>query len=141
MTKTSTFQAAAELEAVRDKPILVTGAAGFIGYHVSKRLLNDGYEVVGVDSVNSYYDPRLKRARLDQLETSPGFRFHRIDIAERGPTKSLFENERPGLVVHLAAQAGVRYSIENPHAYGDSNLQGFLNILEGCRHISVRHLL
>jgi UDP-glucuronate 4-epimerase len=141
MIETSTFQAAAELEAVLHRPVLVTGAAGFIGYHVAKRLLKDGYDVVGVDSVNSYYDPRLKMARLDELGTSRSFRFHRINIAECGSTASLFEKERPGLVVHLAAQAGVRYSIENPHAYGDSNLQGFLNILEGCRHTDVRHLL
>jgi UDP-glucuronate 4-epimerase len=141
MTATDIFQAAAELDAVRHRPILVTGAAGFIGYHVSKRLLSAGYQVVGADSLNAYYDPQLKQARLAELRRSQGFRFHQIDIADRAATASLFEAELPGLVVNLAAQAGVRYSIENPHAYVDSNLQGFLNILEGCRQTGVRHLL
>lgn len=141
MTQTSTFQAAVELNAVRHRPVFVTGAAGFIGYHVANRLLGAGYQVVGIDSLNAYYDPRLKKARLDNLRTSQAFRFHKIDIADRASTASLFEAERPGLVVHLAAQAGVRYSIENPYAYIDSNLQGFMNILEGCRHTDVKHLL
>ena len=141
MTGTDIFRAAAELDAVRHRPILVTGAAGFIGYHVSKRLLAAGYQVVGADNLNAYYDPQLKRARLADLTSSPGFRFHQVDITDRTATSSLFEAERPGLVVNLAAQAGVRYSIENPHAYVDSNLQGFLNILEGCRQTDVKHLL
>jgi UDP-glucuronate 4-epimerase len=141
MTETSDFRAAVELDAVRQRPVLVTGAAGFIGYHVAGRLLTAGYQVVGADSLNAYYDPRLKKARLANLETSQTFRFHRVDLADRASTAALFEAARPGLVVHLAAQAGVRYSIENPHAYVDSNLQGFINILEGCRRTDVRHLL
>jgi UDP-glucuronate 4-epimerase len=141
MTETSDFRAAVELDAVRQRPVLVTGAAGFIGYHVAKRLQTAGYQVVGADSLNAYYDPRLKKARLANLEANQTFRFYQIDLADRASTASLFEAERPGLVVHLAAQAGVRYSIENPHAYVDSNLQGFLNILEGCRRVEVQHLL
>ena len=123
------------------RSVLVTGAAGFIGYHVAKRLLDGGHLVVGVDNMNTYYDPALKAARLNLLQASASFRFHRIDIADRNAMSSLFETERPDLVVHLAAQAGVRYSIENPQAYSDLNLGGFLNILEGCRHANVRHLL
>lgn len=141
MTELNIFPAAVDLHAVLKRPILVTGAAGFIGYHVAKRLLESGYQVVGVDSLNAYYDPRLKNARLLNLQASQAFRFHQMDIADRAATTALFEAERAGLVVHLAAQAGVRYSIENPHAYVDANLQGFLNILEGCRHTEVRHLL
>jgi UDP-glucuronate 4-epimerase len=141
MSETTTLHVAGEIDAVRQRPVLVTGAAGFIGYHVAQRLLADRWQVVGADSLNAYYDPRLKKARLEKLETSRAFRFQRIDIADREATASLFKTERPGLVVHLAAQAGVRYSIENPYAYGDANLQGFLNILEGCRHNEVRHLL
>ena len=121
--------------------VLVTGAAGFIGYHVSLRLLEAGHEVVGVDNINNYYDPRLKQDRLSQLMAREGFRFHRSDISDRAVTSAIFERERPGLVAHLAAQAGVRYSIENPYAYADANLQGFMNILEACRHGDVRHLL
>lgn len=119
---------------------LVTGAAGFIGFHVSRRLLQRGDEVVGLDNLNDYYDVRLKNARLAQLDGSERFRFVRADLADRGALEPLFAEDAPEVVIHLAAQAGVRYSIENPHAYVDSNLVGFLNILEGCRHQGVRHL-
>ena len=119
---------------------LVTGAAGFIGFHVSRRLLARGEQVVGLDNVNDYYDVRLKYARLAQLEAEPQFRFVKADLAERAALQQLFASERPEVVIHLAAQAGVRYSLENPHAYVDSNLVGFINILEGCRHHGVRHL-
>ena len=122
------------------KPVLVTGAAGFIGFHVARALLTQGRAVVGVDNLNSYYDPKLKDARLAVLARLPGFRFEKLDLADRAGTKALFEAVRPELVIHLAAQAGVRYSLENPHAYVDANLVGFLNVLEGCRHGRVRHL-
>lgn len=121
--------------------ILVTGAAGFIGMHVSLELLRRGEEVVGLDNVNDYYEPSLKQARLDQLTTYSNFRFIRKDIADRTAMSKLFESESFDKVVHLAAQAGVRYSIQNPHAYADSNLVGFLNVLEGCRHNHVQHLV
>lgn len=123
------------------KPVLVTGAAGFIGAALTERLLGEGLEVVGLDSVNDYYDPRLKRARLARLEPSPGFRFVQLDLADRVAAAAFFAAERFGHIVHLAAQAGVRYSLENPHAYLDSNLAGFLNILEGCRHGRPAHLV
>ena len=119
---------------------LVTGAAGFIGYHVSKRLLEAGHQVVGIDNLNDYYDVNLKQARLDLL-AQPSFHFHKIDLADREGMASLFASEHFERVIHLAAQAGVRYSLENPHAYADSNLTGFLNILEGCRHNKIQHLL
>ncbi len=121
--------------------ILVTGAAGFIGYHLSKRFLNAGDAVVGIDNVNDYYDVNLKMARLALLKENPSFRFVRMDIADREGMADLFLKEPFELVVHLAAQAGVRYSIINPYAYVDSNLVGFINILEGCRHRKVRHLV
>ncbi|MEQ1614581.1 MAG: SDR family NAD(P)-dependent oxidoreductase, partial [Hyphomicrobiaceae bacterium] len=121
--------------------IIVTGAAGFIGFHTAKALLARGEEVVGVDNLNAYYDVRLKQARLAQLERLPRFRFVRADFADRPAMKALFADVRPDRVVHLGAQAGVRYSIENPEAYIDSNLVGFLSILEGCRHHGVRHLV
>lgn len=120
--------------------ILVTGAAGFIGYHTSERLLARGDEVVGLDNVNDYYDPTLKEARLARIAGHPGFRFFRMELADRDGLERLFREERFDRVIHLAAQAGVRYSITNPHAYIDSNLIGFLNILEGCRHHGVQHL-
>ena len=119
---------------------LVTGAAGFIGFHVSQRLLKDGHQVTGIDNLNDYYDVNLKQARLDLLQ-SPLFSFHKIDLADRVRMEQLFVAEKFDRVIHLAAQAGVRYSLENPHAYADSNLLGFLNILEGCRHNHVEHLL
>jgi UDP-glucuronate 4-epimerase len=123
------------------RKILVTGAAGFIGFHLSLRLLNGGDEVVGIDNLNPYYDVKLKEARLSLLEKCGNFRFIRMDIADRTAMTALFDVERPDLVTHLAAQAGVRYSIENPHAYVESNLVGFMNILEGCRHQKVKHLV
>src|SRR5688572_12055195 len=121
--------------------ILVTGAAGFIGFHVAQRLLADGFKVIGLDNLNDYYDPRLKFARLARLEGKPGFQFRKMDIADRPAMESLFAEERPEKVIHLAAQAGVRYSLKNPHAYIDSNIVGFMNILEGCRHNQVQHLV
>ena len=120
---------------------LVTGAAGFIGYHVSYSLCERGDEVVGIDNLNDYYDVTLKEARLAQLEPYSNFNFIKIDIADRLGMEALFDEYNFDRVVHLAAQAGVRYSIENPHAYADSNLVGFLNILEGCRHTKVEHLV
>jgi UDP-glucuronate 4-epimerase len=123
------------------KKILVTGAAGFIGFHVSQRLLQAGHEVVGLDNINSYYDPALKEARLAILKNDPRFEFHKIDLTDRSGVQQLFEQHRFPAVVHLAAQAGVRYSIQNPRAYVDANLEGFVNILEGCRHNDCKHLL
>jgi UDP-glucuronate 4-epimerase len=123
------------------EPVLVTGAAGFIGFALARRLLENGRAVVGVDCVNDYYDPNLKEARLAVLRQFPQFRFHKIDLAERKPAESLFGGGDFGPVVHLAAQAGVRYSLQHPHAYLDSNLSAFLNILEGCRHRGTRHLV
>ncbi|MFH3316760.1 NAD-dependent epimerase [Klebsiella aerogenes] len=119
---------------------LVTGAAGFIGFHVSQRLLAAGHTVVGIDNMNDYYDVNLKQARLELLD-SPLFSFSRLDIADRVGMEKLFADENFDRVIHLAAQAGVRYSLENPHAYADANLMGFLNILEGCRHTNVQHLV
>ena len=121
--------------------ILVTGAAGFIGMHVASRLLGKGHEVVGLDSVNDYYDVRLKRARVALLSAQRGFAFHEFGIEDNASLQALFESEQPERVVHLAAQAGVRYSLSHPQAYGTSNLQGFLNMLEACRRHSVQHLV
>lgn len=120
--------------------LLVTGAAGFIGFHVSRRLLDRGDEVVGLDNLNDYYDVRLKHDRLAQLAGRARFRFVKADLADRAAVEQLFADAKPQVVIHLAAQAGVRYSLQNPHAYVDSNLVGFMNILEGCRHHGVRHL-
>lgn len=121
--------------------ILVTGAAGFIGFHLVQRLLKQGDEVIGLDNLNDYYDVRLKEARLRVLEPLPGFRFVRASLADRPVIEALFAGERFDMVVNLAAQAGVRYSLENPHTYIDSNIVGFLNVLEGCRHTAVKHLV
>lgn len=123
------------------RKILVTGAAGFIGFHTAKRFLDAGDAVVGIDNMNDYYDVNLKQARLDLLQDRPLFRFVRMDIADREGMADLFRQEPFEMVVHLAAQAGVRYSLINPYAYVDSNLTGFINILEGCRHRKVRHLV
>ena len=123
------------------KKILVTGAAGFIGFHLSKSLLDDGYEVLGIDNVNDYYDPKLKWARLDILKKYDNFKFDRVDIADRESITKSFTAFKPYKVVNLAAQAGVRYSIENPYAYMNSNLVGFLNIIELCRHNDVEGLI
>ena len=124
-----------------DTVILVTGAAGFIGYHVARRLLERGDQVLGVDNLSDYYDVRLKEARLAQLESSPRFRFIKLEIADRTAVRNLFSAHPTRRVVHLAAQAGVRYSLVNPHAYAESNLVGFLNILEGCRQGQAAHLV
>lgn len=126
---------------IPDQPILVTGTAGFIGFHLSRRLLQMGHTVVGLDSLNDYYDVNLKKTRLAQLEDDPEFHFHRLDLENRQAMAALFDQYGFGVVVNLAAQAGVRYSLSNPHAYLDSNLSGFLNILEGCRHKGVGHLV
>ena len=121
--------------------ILVTGAAGFIGYHLSERLLSEGREVVGLDIFNDYYDPALKEARASLLERHAGFKMVREDMADRDAMKDLFAAEKFDGVVNLAAQAGVRYSLINPYSYADTNLLGFVNILEGCRHNDVKHLV
>jgi len=123
------------------KPVLVTGAAGFIGFHTSLYLLRRGEKVIGLDNVNDYYDIRLKEARLQILEKEAGFSFKRIALEDRPAMETLFAGESFDRVVHLAAQAGVRYSLTNPHAYIDSNLTGFTNILEGCRHKKITHLV
>jgi UDP-glucuronate 4-epimerase len=123
------------------EPILVTGAAGFIGFHVSRRLLALGYHVVGLDNLSPYYDVQLKKARLAELSTSSNFTFEHLNLADRAQVKALFAHYKFPYVVNLAAQAGVRYSLIDPHAYVDSNLEGFLNILEGCRHNGCKHLL
>lgn len=121
--------------------ILVTGAAGFIGFHLSKALCASGHQVVGIDNMNSYYDPRLKTGRLEILSHCSGFEFIEMDLNDKCRMDDLFESERPEYVINLAAQAGVRYSIENPMAYVDSNLSGFMNVLEACRHYPVQHLI
>src|SRR5437868_466481 len=113
--------------------ILVTGSAGFIGFHLARRLLARGDQVVGLDSLNAYYDPKLKAARLALLEAQAGYRHAKLDLADRDGVSALFAETRPSVVVNLAAQAGVRYSLESPRTYVDSNVVGFLNILEGCR--------
>jgi UDP-glucuronate 4-epimerase len=124
-----------------DQTILVTGAAGFIGFHVARRLLAEGRDVTGLDSLNSYYDPALKAARLDILRASARFSFVQADLADRPSMARLFAEGRFAAVIHLAAQAGVRHSIDHPHAYADANLEGFVNVLEGCRHNACRHLV
>jgi UDP-glucuronate 4-epimerase len=126
---------------VSGRPILVTGAAGFIGFHVARRLLRDGHPVVGLDNLNDYYDPALKEARLAQLLPERAFAFERVDLRDREAMTDFFQRHRPGRVVHLAAQAGVRHSIVNPHAYVDANLVGFLHVLEECRRHKIEHLV
>src|ERR1051326_1853603 len=134
--------------------VLVTGAAGFIGFHVSKKLLSKGYEIVGLDSLNNYYDVNLKYDRLQQLgvhkqnikdeqlaQGIPGFRFIQLNLENKEGIDRLFKNERFDYVINLAAQAGVRYSLQNPFAYVDANITGFLSILEACRHFPVKHLI
>lgn len=120
---------------------LVTGAAGFIGFHLSKRLLDQGYRVIGVDNLNDYYDPQLKQDRLAILKAYPAFSFHRTDIANASDLEAIFKENTIEVVVNLAAQAGVRYSLTNPQAYVDSNIVGFVNLLECCRHYGVKHLV
>jgi len=121
--------------------VLVTGAAGFIGFHLSKKLLESGIEIIGYDNLNDYYDPKLKYARLEKLEEYSNFTFIKGDLADKNAVNELFECYKPEIVVNLAAQAGVRYSIDNPQAYIDSNIVGFFNILEACRNNPVKHLL
>ena len=124
-----------------DQTILVTGAAGFIGFHVARQLLAEGRHVAGLDSLNTYYDPALKQARLDILRENSRFSFVQNDVTDRPSMERLFAKHRFPVVVHLAAQAGVRHSIDHPHAYADANLEGFVNVLEGCRHHGCRHLI
>jgi UDP-glucuronate 4-epimerase len=123
------------------KPVLVTGAAGFIGFHFARKLLEEGLPVFGLDNLNDYYDPALKRSRLEILQGYPEFRFFRLDLCDRASIEALFRDHPIDIAVHLAAQAGVRYSLVNPHAYAETNIGGFLNILEGCRAAQVKHLL
>ena len=124
-----------------DPPVLITGVAGFIGNHVALRYLEAGRAVVGLDDVNDYYDTELKEARLRRLAAHGGHRFHRLDLTDRAALEALFRDDRFSTVIHLAAQAGVRHSLTNPHAYASSNLVGFLNVLECCRHAGVGHLV
>jgi UDP-glucuronate 4-epimerase len=127
---------------IEDKrTILITGAAGFIGFHLSKYLLKESYNVIGIDNLNDYYDINLKKDRIKILLSSNNFIFHKIDIKNKVDVDSIFKTYKPNFVINLAAQAGVRYSIENPYAYVDSNLMGFINVLEACRHYPVEHLL
>jgi UDP-glucuronate 4-epimerase len=121
--------------------VLVTGAAGFVGFHFSKRLLEDGWQVVGIDNLNAYYDPKLKRDRIAEIASREGFHFETLDLVDANGLEALFQRHHFPFVVHLAAQAGVRYSLENPRAYVDSNLVGMMQILELCRHHQVKHLL
>jgi len=123
------------------KNVLVTGAAGFIGFHLCRQLLNGDVRITGIDNLNPYYDVGLKKDRLNNILSAPNFEFVKMDMADRSGMRDLFNHNKFDVVVNLAAQAGVRYSIENPHAYVDSNLVGFVNILEGCRHSGVQHLV
>ncbi|MBU1162980.1 MAG: GDP-mannose 4,6-dehydratase, partial [Proteobacteria bacterium] len=121
--------------------VLVTGAAGFIGFHLSMRLLKNGCHVTGIDNLNHYYDVKLKEARLEKLTAFENFSFYKIDLSDKKSLGAIFNNTKYDVAVNLAAQAGVRYSIENPHAYVDSNIVGFVNLLESCRHNDVKHLV
>ena len=121
--------------------VLITGAAGFIGYHLAKRLCKEGFNVTGIDNLNEYYDVGLKKARLSDLAPFSNFRFYQLDLTDRQKLNDLFTSGNYEFVINLAAQAGVRYSIENPHAYLESNIHGFLNILEACRHYPIKHLI
>ena len=121
--------------------ILVTGAAGFIGFHLAKKLCLQKWNVVGLDNLNNYYDVKLKKDRLSRLVEQPNFKFYKIDLVQKDEIKKIFNSEKFDYVIHLAAQAGVRYSLINPYSYVDSNIYGFLNILEGCRHNDVKHLI
>lgn len=125
----------------KNSKILVTGAAGFIGFHLSQYLLMNDYQVIGIDNLNDYYDPTLKEDRLKQLQTNNNFTFHKVDLKDKPSIDNIFETYKPDYVINIAAQAGVRYSITNPYAYVDSNLIGFVNILEACRNYPVKHLL
>lgn len=125
----------------KNTTLLITGAAGFIGFHISKKLLDSAYKIIGIDNLNDYYDSRLKEDRLRVLKKHKNFVFHEVDIKNNSQVDFIFKNYQPTYVINLAAQAGVRYSIENPHAYVDSNLIGFMNILEACRNYPVEHLL
>jgi UDP-glucuronate 4-epimerase len=122
-------------------PVLVTGSAGFIGFHTARRLLARGETVIGVDNLNSYYDPALKAARLERLQAEPGYRHHTLDLADRDGMAALFAEHAPRRIVHLGAQAGIRYSVENPETYVDSNVVGFLSVLEGARAVKASHLV
>lgn len=126
---------------MKNSKILITGVAGFVGFHLSRKLLNQGVEVIGFDNINDYYDVKLKNSRLELLEKYKNFTFIKGDLANNNEVVKVFEENKPEIVVNLAAQAGVRYSIENPKAYMDSNVTGFFNILEACRHYPVEHLL
>ena len=121
--------------------VLVTGAAGFIGFHLCRKLLSLGHHVLGIDNLNDYYDPKLKQDRINQLHDESGFDFAKLDLTETSRISELFHSQQPSCVIHLAAQAGVRYSLTHPYAYVDSNVVGFLNILEGCRHNATSHLI
>lgn len=121
--------------------ILITGSAGFIGFHLSKLLLDKDYEVIGIDNLNDYYDPKLKKDRLEILGKNNNFIFHKVDLKNKSEVDKIFETYKPNYVINLAAQAGVRYSLKNPYAYVDSNLIGFMNILEACRNYPVKHLI
>jgi UDP-glucuronate 4-epimerase len=124
-----------------DRPVLVTGAAGFIGFHLAARLLREGRHVIGLDNLNTYYDVDLKKARLERLRADNRFRFAPLDLNQKTELRALVESAQPAAVVNLAAQAGVRYSLVNPHAYVEANVAGFLNVLEACRHCEVKHLV
>lgn len=133
--------AVSPLDEFPDRPVLVTGAAGFIGFHLAGRLLGEGRAVIGLDNLSAYYDVELKKARLAGLQTHNRFSFAPLDLTQGTELRALVENSRPAVIVNLAAQAGVRYSLTNPHAYADANLTGFLNILEASRHAEVKHLV